>query len=206
MTMDAAKSVTATFTLKTNALDVTKAGSGGGDVTSTPAGIDCGSTCGFSFDYGTVVTLTATPVITSTFTGWTGSCTGAGTCVVTMSAARSVTATFGLGANATPVAEGGLDQMVSLGSTVTLNGSGSYDPVPARLPLSYAWAQTGGPIVTFSPSPALSVTTFTAPSAPTVLTFTLTVTDYWGLASTPDEVVVKVAYLAYLPLTVKNYP
>jgi hypothetical protein len=40
------------------------------------------------------VVLTATPGGTNmTFTGWSGACTGTGTCTVTMDAARSVTAT-----------------------------------------------------------------------------------------------------------------
>ena len=48
-----------------------------------------------SFDSGTVVTLTATPDVDSTFTGWSGGgCTGTGSCVVTMSAATAVTANF----------------------------------------------------------------------------------------------------------------
>jgi hypothetical protein len=45
-----------------------------------------------------MVTLTATPVAGSTFTNWTGACTGAGGCTVTMSAARAVTANFGVSA------------------------------------------------------------------------------------------------------------
>jgi alpha-tubulin suppressor-like RCC1 family protein len=76
-------------------LDVTKDGSGGGSVSSSPTGIDCGPTCSASFDDGTQVTLTATPNGTSSFTGWSGEgCTGTGTCDVTMNQGRSVTATF----------------------------------------------------------------------------------------------------------------
>jgi hypothetical protein len=95
VSMTAAKSVTATFTLQTRALSVSKGGVGSGSVGSSPAGITCGATCSFGFDYGTVVTLTATPNFGSVFTGWTGSgCSGTGTCVVTMDAAHSVTANF----------------------------------------------------------------------------------------------------------------
>jgi hypothetical protein len=98
VTMSQARSVTATFTLNTYSLSVTKAGTGGGTVTSSPAGINCGSTCSTSFSYNTVVTLSATADPGSTFTGWSGEgCSGTGTCQVTMSQARTVTATFGLG-------------------------------------------------------------------------------------------------------------
>ncbi len=96
VTMDQARSVTATFTLQTHTLTVAKTGTGSGTVTSSPAGIDCGATCSHSYTQGTVVTLTATPATGSTFAGWSGDCSGTGSCTVTMSQARSVTATFNL--------------------------------------------------------------------------------------------------------------
>jgi len=94
VTMDAAKSVTATFTLQQLTLTVSKAGTGSGTVTSSPAGINCGTTCSAAYNSGTSVTLTATSAAGSTFTSWSGACSGTGSCVVTMNAARSVTATF----------------------------------------------------------------------------------------------------------------
>ena len=67
----------------------------GGKVTSSPAGIDCGTACSGSFVQGTSVTLTATAESGSRFDGWTGEgCSGTGTCVVPMSMARSVKASF----------------------------------------------------------------------------------------------------------------
>ena len=75
-------------------LIISKSGSGSGTVTSAPAGIDCGTTCSNSFNSGASVTLTATSDAGSTFTGWGGACTGAGTCQVTMDAVKSVTAAF----------------------------------------------------------------------------------------------------------------
>ena len=78
----------------TFALTVTKAGTGSGTITSNTGGIDCGATCSASFAGGTKVILTATPSSGSTFAGWSGDCTGTGSCVVTMSAAKAVTATF----------------------------------------------------------------------------------------------------------------
>jgi hypothetical protein len=86
--------VTATFTLNAYALTVNKAGAGNGTVTSAPSGIDCGATCTANFGYNTVVTLTAAASTGSTFTGWSSGCSGTGVCVVTMDAAKSVTATF----------------------------------------------------------------------------------------------------------------
>jgi hypothetical protein len=75
-------------------LTVTKAGTGAGAVTSSPPGITCGDDCSEDYPSGTLVTLTATADGSSTFAGWSGACEGAATCVVTMAAARSVTATF----------------------------------------------------------------------------------------------------------------
>jgi hypothetical protein len=95
VTIAAATTVEATFTLEQHALTVTKGGSGAGTVTSSPAGVACGVTCSPTFAHDTSVTLTAAAAAGSTFAGWTGSgCAGTGSCTVTMSAARAVTATF----------------------------------------------------------------------------------------------------------------
>ncbi len=75
-------------------LSVAKAGSGGGTVSSAPAGISCGGTCLASFDTGTGVALAATPDASSIFSGWSGACTGVTACNVTMDSAKSVTADF----------------------------------------------------------------------------------------------------------------
>src|SRR3989344_5909566 len=79
-------------------LSVSKDGTGTGTVTSAPLGINCGATCSANYSDGTSVTLTPTPDAGSTFTSWSGACTGSGSCVVSMTAARSVTATFTLSA------------------------------------------------------------------------------------------------------------
>jgi uncharacterized delta-60 repeat protein len=93
LTMSADQAATASFeTDKT--LTLTKAGGGTGTVTSSPAGISCGSTCAHAFTHGTAVTLTGVASARSRFAGWSGACSGSGSCTLTMSAARSVTATF----------------------------------------------------------------------------------------------------------------
>jgi M6 family metalloprotease-like protein len=96
--MAAAQTVFATFQpLPTYTLLVTTAGSGQGTVASSPAGIFCGATCSTAYVSGTVVTLTATPASGASFGGWSGACTGTGACMVTLTAAQAVTATFNSG-------------------------------------------------------------------------------------------------------------
>jgi hypothetical protein len=52
------------------------------------------STCEAEYGFGEKVTLSAAPGAGMTFLGWGGSCSGTGTCSVTMSSAKSVTAKF----------------------------------------------------------------------------------------------------------------
>ena len=92
--MSQAAETTAVFEAR-RTLSVTKSGSGEGFVSSTNSyGIDCGSTCSATYDNGTVVTLQAYGIAGATFDGWGGACSGTGTCTVTMSQARNVTAAF----------------------------------------------------------------------------------------------------------------
>ncbi len=94
VTVDSAKSVTATFVKKRWALAVETAGEGSGTVIGP--GIDCGTTCSNTYEDGMVVTLTAASNFDSRFAGWSGACTGTGGCTVTMDAVKSVVATFNL--------------------------------------------------------------------------------------------------------------
>ena len=87
-------------------LTVTGAGTGGGHVTAPQVlevqALDCYINAGTSnevnctkiYPWKSTVVLTATPDPGSTFTGWSGQCTGTGTCRVVMTVARSVQATF----------------------------------------------------------------------------------------------------------------
>jgi hypothetical protein len=87
-------------------LTVSGGGTGNGSIASqsglTPA-IACAvvagsagtSGCSASYPSGTTITLTATPGAASTFGGWSGSCSGTGTCAMTTSTTdRAVVATF----------------------------------------------------------------------------------------------------------------
>src|SRR5206468_936774 len=97
VTMSAAKSVGAEFAAVAKfALTVSTSGNGSGSVTSAPAGIECPSDCEATYEQGTKVTLTPAPGAGSEFMGWSGACAGTGTCEVTMSAAKSVSAEFAL--------------------------------------------------------------------------------------------------------------
>jgi hypothetical protein len=104
VTVNATTSVTATFNTNPTpvTLLVTKTGSGSGTVTSAPSGISCGATCSQSVMPGTLLTLTATPAFGSSFAGWTGACSGTGSCAIAVNAAATATATFNLSAPSTP--------------------------------------------------------------------------------------------------------
>jgi hypothetical protein len=95
LAIDAAKSVTATFALKTFAVNVTKSGDGSGTITSEPAGISCGADCTDNYAIGTVITLAAQSDNDSVFAGWGGACVGEQlTCEITVSEVTAVSAAF----------------------------------------------------------------------------------------------------------------
>jgi hypothetical protein len=90
-----------------------------------------------------------------------------------------------------PVADAGNDQTVNENSTVTLDGSGSFDPEGQNL--SYSWRQTAGHPVTLS-DPTIVNPTFPAPNVTPIgikLDFELTVADVVGLQQR-DEVEISV--------------
>ena len=79
----------------TYTLAVSVIGTGGGKVTSSSGGIDCGAICSANFSAGSQVTLTATPVAGWSLSGWGGVCNGiTSSCTVTMNADGGVSANF----------------------------------------------------------------------------------------------------------------
>ena len=84
LTMDGAKSVSATFTQNEYALTITQAS--GGTISALPAG---------PYHLNDEVTVTATPNAGYSFGAWTGDCLGqSNPCSLTMDGAKSVSATF----------------------------------------------------------------------------------------------------------------
>ena len=81
-------------TTSTYQLTVVTNGTGGGTVTSSPSGINCGSVCKAGFSTGAAITLTATPSSGSVFGGWSGGCSGTSGCTFSFTQDTSVTATF----------------------------------------------------------------------------------------------------------------
>jgi hypothetical protein len=122
VTLTSSTTVVATFDVSSPvALTVVSAGTGTGTVSSTPAGIMCGTTCAASYPSGTIVSLTAVASSGSTFTGWSGACTGTGSCTVTLTAATTVTATFAASTSS----------LVAL--TVSVSGKGAVTSTPAGI-------------------------------------------------------------------------
>jgi len=95
LTISGIHNVQATFNKRGFSLTVVKAGNGIGTVTSSPLGINCGSDCSEVYSPRTRVTLNSRAGTGSVFSGWKGGgCSGTRTCVVSMTASKTVTATF----------------------------------------------------------------------------------------------------------------
>jgi len=151
VTMDAAKSVTATFTAQ-YALALTTLGDG--TIAAAPAP---GPLAG-KYPTGTEVTLTATPGSSSVFTSWSGACSGTvATCKVTMDAAKSVTATF----------------TAQYALALTMVGDGSIAAVPAPGPLAGKYPAGTAVTLTATPGPSSVFTGWSGACSGTVATCTV---------------------------------
>jgi hypothetical protein len=112
--------VTANFANNRFQLAVLLAGDGSGSVVSDLDGINCGTACAETYDGGTTVVLTPTANAGSIFTGWSGDCSGTGSCSITINEITNVTATF---------ANNRFPLVVNLAGT----GSGSVVSLPAGI-------------------------------------------------------------------------
>jgi len=126
-----------TVTDQQQTLTVIRSGDGNGTVTSSLAGIDCGSDCSESYPQDTLVSLVATADRGSFFTGWSGGdCSGNGRCEVMLDVAKTVTAAF----------SGSLPQAITLpktgqntcfddsGTVIVCAGTGQDGEVQAGIP------------------------------------------------------------------------
>jgi len=139
VSMTQSQTVTATFnsTLGSFNLTVAKGGMGTGTVTSSPAGINCGTACSATYLSGTSVTLTAQAGTNSTFGGWSGACSGTGTCTVTMNTNQTVTATFNSSGDVRPSAGCGKTRTLQNG-TITIQSGGVNRSYILRAPDNYS--------------------------------------------------------------------
>jgi hypothetical protein len=118
-------------------LSVTIAGAGAGQVSGSE--LACTSSCTQSYQNGTDVTLTAASEAGSVFTGWSGGvCSGTGTCQVTMSSDRDVTASFA--------------PLEAL--SVAVHGSGKVTGSGISCPGTCAHSYASGTAVTLTATPA----------------------------------------------------
>jgi uncharacterized repeat protein (TIGR02543 family) len=130
LTMNANKSVTATFTQNPpNTFTLTTSVVGAGSISLNPAG--------GTYNSGTVVTVTATPNAGNTFVGWSGDLAGSTNPQnLTMNANKSVTATF-------QASGGGSDLFVA---TNGVAGAAGTITAPTTLPDAITRIASGGTI------------------------------------------------------------
>ncbi len=142
VTMSVNQTVTAQFEQVTlRRLSITGSGPGAGVVRSQAglspsinctleAGTGLGA-CGADYAGGTAVTLTAAPTSGSSFAGWSGACTGTGSCALTMSDNYTVTATFAT-----------VPQLPDL--TITATVGETYSSEQANVPIPVTVSRAGG--------------------------------------------------------------
>ncbi len=142
----------------TKTLQVLRAGTGTGTVTSNPSGINCGTTCSRSFSTGTNVTLTATPAAGSVFAGWSGGgCTGTGTCTINLQDNTTVTATFNTSGTPPPPSPPGGTVTLTVTKSLSGQGNGTVSSTPAGI--------NCGTTCTASFPAGTSITLFASPTA-----------------------------------------
>ena len=104
---------------------------GSGSVTSTDGDIHCPGTCGNSYPSNTHVTLNATPTPGWSFAGWSGACSGTGSCNVIVTGTLSVMATFTQN-------QGFYSLAVSTNGSGTVNSTDGFINCPGTCSYTYA--------------------------------------------------------------------
>ena len=98
-----------------------------------PSAFQCTASCSFTLDSGIAATFVAQPVAGARFLGWSGACTSTAACTVTLDAAKSIAARFG-------VARSRLTISVSGKGTVTSSPGGIA--CPSKCSASFLSAKT----------------------------------------------------------------
>lgn len=139
----------ATTPAANSTLTVSRSGTGNGAITSSPAGINCGTDCSESYVNGSVVALSAIAQAGSVFAGWSGSadCTDGS---VTVSAAMNCTATFNL-VSSYMLTTSVVNEITSSG---TATGKVISSPVGIDCGTDCTHTYTSGQVITLSPLPA----------------------------------------------------
>ena len=168
LSMTAAHSVTAKFTLNAEALTVnTNGGNGTGTVQCTANGVGPAA-CATSYNYGTSLVLTPTASSpSSTFSGWSGICINtAGNCTFTITAATTATAKFTLVPEALTIKSSG-------------NGAGTFQcalngGTNGTCATSYNYGDSV--VITATPNTGSNFTSWTGCSSTVTNTCTMTMT------------------------------
>ncbi len=133
-------------------LSVTKIGNG--TVTSSPAGINCGSDCSEPYTSGIIVTLNATAATGYVFNGWSGNSDCADG-LVTMDSSKTCTATFNAAAQTFTL-------NVSIAKTISSDGTGNgivtSNPAGINCGSDCSESYTSGTVITLSALPAVGST------------------------------------------------
>jgi len=184
-------------------LTVVKSGTGSGTVTSSPAGIDCGSNCTEDVKADTKITLKAKADTNSTFTGWSGGgCSGTGTCAVIMNADIAVTAAFSAKTPDISISPSSLDfGSVNAGKKVTKtlkimnNGSGNLVTTLSGLE-GTDFSIQGSSSVTIKAKKSYTLKVLCTPTSGGLKTATLKIDS-----NDPDTPTLEISLTATLPAT-----
>ncbi len=133
-------------------LTVTKNGTGTGTVSSL-TGINCGSQCSAKYSLNTTVTLTAVADANSTFTGWSGDCSGTNASLPALT----------LGANKSCVAMFEKNGSTTYSLNISrIDGTVQVNSTPAGI--SCQWGMTGDCQKAFSPNTSVKLTAVATPN------------------------------------------